>query len=668
MSDKEHNLESLFEAAAEIEGPAERQAFLDEACDGDAELRKQVEKLLASDMHAGSFLERPPAELDITIVPDHSASNQNSEDSSKSMLLTMGFAGEPPRVSLRDTADEGDGPIERPGSSEIPRQETGSRYQLQGEIARGGMGVIVKGRDNDLGRELAIKVLVEEHKANPQVIQRFVEEAQIGGQLQHPGIAPVYELGQFADQRPFFSMKLIKGKTLAALLEERADVSGDRTKLLNTFEQICQTMAYAHSRGVIHRDPKPANIMVGAFGEVQVMDWGLAKVLGAGGIEDEKKANTRHRMEEPSETLIHTARDVGSNLPERFGSTGSDTMMGSVMGTPAYMPPEQALGELDRVDERADVFGLGAILCEILTGKPPYVADSGAEVFRRARRGQLNECLDRLDASSDEKELVSIAKQAIAAETEKRLRNASVLADRIAKYLAGVQERLKQAELSQAKEHERAEHATRRRRLLSVFAGLMLVVAIAAGFAAVEFRRQREANAELAEQNEARRKEVETEKAKVEQEKNRVQQYSKRLEEEREALRQEQYLSDMLLAQQAHESGDVGRARKLLLKYVPVDGETDRRTFDWYYWWRSTHLESTSVQLQDQAVMSMAVSPDQRFVATTGIGGELEIRNAKTLARLAFFEPEGRSGQALNVMMRLSGGLKANVLQARLTR
>ena len=195
------------------------------------------------------------------------------------------------------------------------------------------------------------------------------------------------ELGQFADQRPFLSMKLIKGKTLAALLEEHADVSGDRTKLLNTFEQIRQTMAYAHSRGVIHRDLKPANIMVGAFGEVQVMDWGLAKVLGAGGIEDEKKANTRHRMEEPSETLIHTARDVGSNLPERFGSTGSDTMMGSVMGTPAYMPPEQALGELDRVDERADVFGLGAILCEILTGKPPYVADSRAEVFRRARRG-----------------------------------------------------------------------------------------------------------------------------------------------------------------------------------------------------------------------------------------------------------------------------------------
>ena len=136
-----------------------------------------------------------------------------------------------------------------------------------------------KGRDTDLGRDLAIKVLLDSHKDKPEVIQRFVEEAQIGGQLQHPGIAPVYELGQFADQRPFFSMKLVKGDTLSKLLSNRDDPAADRSKLIGIFEQVCQTMAYAHSRGVIHRDLKPANIMVGAFGEVQVMDWGLAKVL-----------------------------------------------------------------------------------------------------------------------------------------------------------------------------------------------------------------------------------------------------------------------------------------------------------------------------------------------------------------------------------------------------
>ncbi len=129
-------------------------------------------------------------------------------------------------------------------------------------------------------------------------IQRFIEEAQIGGQLQHPGIAPVYELGQFADQRPYFTMKLVKGKTLAALLEAREDWQRIAAKFIGIFEQVCQTMAYAHSRGVIHRDLKPANIMVGAFGEVQVMDWGLAKVLSSGGVADEKRAHESHLRSE----------------------------------------------------------------------------------------------------------------------------------------------------------------------------------------------------------------------------------------------------------------------------------------------------------------------------------------------------------------------------------
>ncbi len=150
----------------------------------------------------------------------------------------------------------------------MPKQDADSRYRLDGEIARGGMGAILKGRDTDLGRDLAIKVLLDQHKDKPEVVQRFVEEAQIGGQLQHPGIAPVYELGQFKDKRPFFSMKLVKGETLSKLLADRKEAVAERGKFIGIFEQICQTMAYAHSRGVIHRDLKPANIMVGAFGEV----------------------------------------------------------------------------------------------------------------------------------------------------------------------------------------------------------------------------------------------------------------------------------------------------------------------------------------------------------------------------------------------------------------
>ena len=165
-----------------------------------------------------------------------------------------------------------------------------SRYQLIGELARGGMGAIFQGRDLELGRDLAVKVIREEHRDHPEMVRRFVEEAQIGGQLQHPGITPVHDLGRFPDGRLFIAMKLVRGRTLAALLEARGGPDEDRMQFLSIFEQVCQAMAYAHSRGVIHRDLKPSNVMVGAFGEVQVMDWGLAKVLDQGGVADEERA------------------------------------------------------------------------------------------------------------------------------------------------------------------------------------------------------------------------------------------------------------------------------------------------------------------------------------------------------------------------------------------
>src|SRR5262245_14344791 len=148
-------------------------------------------------------------------------------------------------------------------------------YRILREVGRGGMGVVYEAVQEALGRHVALKDLKEGLKDRPELVRRFVEEAQIGGQLQHPGIVPIYELGTFADRRPFFSMKLVKGRTLAAILAERQP--GDGPRLLVIFHAIAQTMAYAHTRGVIHRDLKPSNVMVGSFGEVQVMDWGLAK-------------------------------------------------------------------------------------------------------------------------------------------------------------------------------------------------------------------------------------------------------------------------------------------------------------------------------------------------------------------------------------------------------
>jgi hypothetical protein len=210
-----------------------------------------------------------------------------------------------PRVLLPDTGTDDTGlTITEPSSDEMPASsKRGGRYQLFGEIGRGGMGAVLKGHDPDLGRDLAVKVLLESHEDKPELVRRFVEEAQIGGQLQHPGIVPVYELGAFADRRPYFTMKLVKGRTLASLLALRESPAHDLPRFVSIFESICQTVAYAHARGVIHRDLKPSNVMVGSFGEVQVMDWGLAKILKEGGVAHEPPASSV-----PELSVIATAR------------------------------------------------------------------------------------------------------------------------------------------------------------------------------------------------------------------------------------------------------------------------------------------------------------------------------------------------------------------------
>ena len=198
---------------------------------------------------------------------------------------------------------------------------------------------------------------------------------------------------------------------------------------------------------MIHRDLKPSNVMVGSFGEVQVMDWGLAKVLPRGGVVDDATAGKPDRQE----TVIATARS---------GSDDSDlSHAGSVMGTPAYMAPEQARGEIDRIDERADVFALGSILCEILTGEPAFLGRSAGEIQRKAALGDLADAMARLDACGADAELVALAKDCLAREPEDRPRNAGAVAERVTAYLTGVQERLRVAEVARAAETARAEEA-----------------------------------------------------------------------------------------------------------------------------------------------------------------------------------------------------------------
>ena len=570
MSNQKPNLDSLFEAAVEIDTAEERAAFLQTACGDDLELRRQLERLLQSSEQAGSFLDKPPITLDDTILTECSDCNLVAAfDAGLSPAFTVqhdvgqGGVGDSvlkilcrkldriPRVSLLEPTSKDAEPMVRPRSAEMPQNSSDCRYQLQGEIARGGMGAILKGRDTDLGRDLAIKVLLDQYKEKPEVILRFVEEAQIGGQLQHPGIAPVYELGQFADMRPFFAMKLVKGETLSKLLADRQDPTSDRGRFIGIFEQICQTMAYAHSRGVIHRDLKPANIMVGAFGEVQVMDWGLAKVLQVGGIADEKMAMSQQQDTSSIQTRRNAAGSDPTGQAGRFETFGSHTQMGSVMGTPAYMPPEQALGEIDHLDERADVFGLGAILCEILTGKPPYVGDNGTIVFRMASRGKVEDAFARLDACGADAELITLTKQCLKVEPKDRPRNANALAEKITEHLASVESRLRATELDRAsqaaradealrtaKEHEAAaRHERRARKLQMGLAAIVLCVLTLGGIAAtwtaaVQSRLKNDAVRAEQSANSARERAV-TEQARAEREKTRAEFAQRQADEEK---------------------------------------------------------------------------------------------------------------------------------------
>ena len=317
----------------------------------------------------------------------------------------------------------------------LPAMDPTGRYLVGGVIGRGGMGVVHEVWDVQLERVTAVKVLLKEHKGKPEVVRRFLEEARITSRLQHPGIVPIHELGVSPDDRPFFVMRLVCGQTLEQILRRRADASTDLPHLLTIFLQICQAVAYAHCQGVIHRDLKPANVMVGAFGVVKVMDWGLAKVLG----------EADPPLADPTDPADADPTDwCGGGRPLSVDPTRPGTLMGTVFGTPAYLAPEQARGEIDRVDRRVDVFGLGSILCEILTGLPPYSGIDGREIYEKAFKANTADAFARLNACPVPVDLISLAKWCLSADLLARPADAGIIVEVMTAHL---QSNLRRAEL-----------------------------------------------------------------------------------------------------------------------------------------------------------------------------------------------------------------------------
>jgi serine/threonine-protein kinase len=358
--------------------------------------------------------------------------------------------------------------------------EVRERYTLSRLHATGGIGQVWLARDPSLGRDVVLKELRPERFGQPEVCARFLREAQITGQLEHPGIVPVYELGRGpADQAPFYTMRFIRGRTLA----EAARAHHDRMErgqadpmeirdLLNAFVGVCNAVAYAHSRGVLHRDLKPQNVVLGDYGEAIVLDWGLAKVAG------ESEAGVAL----PLEMLANDKNQA--------------TLQGQVLGTPAYMAPEQAEGRLDLLDTRTDVYGLGAVLYEILTGKPPFAGGETTGVLRRVVHDEPSP--PHSENAATPRALEAVCLKALAKQPAGRYSSAKELAAEVQRWLAGEAVLAYREPLS-----ARLGRRVRRHRTLVTGAAAALLVALL-GFAVV-LGLQARSNAELRAANQRER-------------------------------------------------------------------------------------------------------------------------------------------------------------------
>ena len=366
-------------------------------------------------------------------------------------------------------------PLDGDGNASGARSPTPSagsrlgRFEITGEVGSGGMGTVLAGRDPELRRTVAVKV--SSQNSSGARLDRFVAEAQITAQLEHPNIVPVYDLGISSDGELFYAMRLVAGTDLGELLDRPPpDREGWTThRLIQAFAQVCRAVAFAHEREVLHRDLKPSNIMLGRRGEVQVVDWGLARAPGtAEDVVDELSADAAEVLF--AQERVSTA-PAGSGRVT-IGSTGgvelhrvSMTRDGCILGTPGYMSPEQGHGQLERVGPASDIFALGAILFEILTdGEQAYPGTSGVMRLRASFAG-IDEPRRRLaDSPSVPVELAEACLWALAPEPADRPKTALELADRIDSWIEGRRARAEgEGLLAQARESRAAAEAGRDR-------------------------------------------------------------------------------------------------------------------------------------------------------------------------------------------------------------
>ena len=384
------------------------------------DISKMIQESVSGDIHLNS----PERETKKGLTQEAAARLKNSVAKAvreKASLSQAGLiANDSARVNTLDL------PTSQPKSDENSRQQI-SRFQLIRRLGQGGLGNVWLARDEKLNRNVAIKELRTEALDSPKALQRFHREAEITGQLEHPNVVPLYQFGTNSiTGEPFYAMRFVGKRSLADAIVEFHDrvEAGENChlglhRLLSVFLDICQAIAYAHSRGVIHRDLKPENVALDNFGQVIVLDWGLAKVM------------------EDSELSMKLSNEF--HLGD--STVLAQTMEGDVVGTPLYMAPEQAVGDLDKIDDKTDVYGLGAILFAILTGKAPH------EKSAFQNKTEINEIL-KLIAQAEAPslkdyhkcapaELEAICKKAMARKPHLRFQSVQDLAHALETWMAG---------------------------------------------------------------------------------------------------------------------------------------------------------------------------------------------------------------------------------------
>ena len=314
--------------------------------------------------------------------PQRSLAALSSVDAARQALQALQAINDPDlEASLRNLTRPATPTSPQDYATIAPPATASSRFRILRQHAKGGLGVVFVAHDQEVNRQVALKEIQDHCARDPDARQRFQLEAEITGGLEHPGIVPVYGLGHYDDGRPYYAMRFIKGDSLKEAVDAFHAADNPRRdpternlslrQLLRRFIDVCNAVDYAHSKGVLHRDLKPGNIMLGKFGETLVVDWGLAKATGKNDPAVSKDLN-----EMP---LMPTS-----------GSNSAPTQMGSAIGTPAFMPPEQAAGRLDLLGPASDVYSLGATLYYVLTGKAPFENPDVVSTLDSVRQGKFH--------------------------------------------------------------------------------------------------------------------------------------------------------------------------------------------------------------------------------------------------------------------------------------